>query len=123
MNLSILCFFIAEYAFTMKITSKCDVYSFGVILLELATGRHPVEEKNNDGDSSVVLCDEVRSAMEEGRGIRCIDRNLRGPPEVEVMQILKLGLVCTSRTPSKRPSMAEVVQVLESIKTGSDESL
>jgi serine/threonine protein kinase len=108
---------------SIRVNDKCDVYSFGVILLELATGRHPVEEMNGDGESSVVLCDEVRSAMEEGRGIRCIDRSLRGPPEVEVMQVLKLGLVCTSRTPTKRPSMAEVVQVLESIKTGSDDSL
>ena len=100
------------------------MYSFGVVLLELATGRHPVDENDHrGGESSVVLCDVVRSAMEEGRGIRCIDRNLRNPPEVEVMQILKLGLVCTSQTPSKRPSMAEVVQVLESIKPGSGESL
>eukprot|EP00249_Psilotum_nudum_P011422 c23164_g1_i2 orf=782-2197(+) len=102
---------------SLRLNEKCDVYSFGVVLLELATGRRPVENAEVD---VIVLCEYVRSALEQGRGVSCIDPHLRTSPESEIMQVLKLGLVCTSQTPSKRPSMAEVVQVLESIKPSND---
>ncbi|KAJ7547475.1 hypothetical protein O6H91_08G087700 [Diphasiastrum complanatum] len=96
-----------------RLTEKCDVYSYGVVLLEMVTGRRPVENLDSD---VIVLCEFVRSSFEEGRGSSCIDPALRSCPESEIMQVLKLGLVCTSQVPSRRPSMAEVVQVLELIK-------
>ncbi|MCO5601238.1 hypothetical protein L7F22_055357 [Adiantum nelumboides] len=102
---------------SIRLSEKCDVYSFGVVLLELATGRHPVEDAEAD---CILLCDAVRSALERGRGPSCIDPDLGPASQLEVMQVLKLGLVCTSQTPAKRPSMAEVVQVLESIESGND---
>lgn len=102
---------------SIQLSEKCDVYSFGVILLELSTGRHPVENAEADFN---LLCNDVRSALERGRGPSCIDSELGTASQTEVMQVLKLGLVCTSQIPSKRPSMAEVVQVLESIKYGND---
>ncbi|RVW50721.1 putative LRR receptor-like serine/threonine-protein kinase [Vitis vinifera] len=40
--------------------------------------------------------------------------------ENELIQVMKLGLICTSETPLRRPSMAEVIQVLESIRSGSE---
>lgn len=102
---------------SLRLTDKCDVYSFGIILLELATGRRPVEHTDPD---VIVLCEYVRVTLEQGHGASCVDPDLRTASEGEIMQVLKLGLVCTSQTPSKRPSMAEAVQVLESIKPGGD---
>lgn len=102
---------------SLRLTEKCDVYSFGVIVLELVTGRRPVESSESE---VVILCEYVRSSLERGEGATCIDPNLHQRPENEVMQVLKLGLICTAQTPSRRPSMAEVVQVLESIKPNSD---
>ena len=50
--------------------------------------------------------------------MNCVDPNLRDSMiDEEVLPVIKLGLICTSQVPSNRPSMAEVVQILELIKT------
>ncbi|KAK1274069.1 putative LRR receptor-like serine/threonine-protein kinase [Acorus gramineus] len=66
----------------------------------------------------VVLCDHLRALLEQGVASDCFDGTLRGVAEGELVQVLKLGLICTSDAPSRRPSMAEVVQVLELIQPG-----
>jgi hypothetical protein len=103
---------------TVKITEKCDVYGFGVLVLEVLTGRRPVEYLEDD---VVVLCDLVRSALEEGRLEDCIDPRLCGEfPMDEALPIIKLGLVCTSQVPSNRPGMGEVVSILELVRSPQD---
>jgi hypothetical protein len=103
---------------TVKITEKCDVYGFGVLTLEILTGRRPVEYLEDD---VVVLCDLVRSALEEGRLEDCMDPWLCGEFSMEeAMPIIKLGLVCTSQVPSKRPDMGEVVSILEVVRSPRD---
>lgn len=97
----------------MRFSDKCDVYSFGVVLLELITGRKPVESPGLN--EVVVLCDYVRGLIESGTASDCFDRSLRGFAENELIQVMKLGLICTSETPSRRPNMGEIVQILESI--------
>ncbi|CAM6091106.1 unnamed protein product [Calypogeia fissa] len=105
---------------SLRLTEKCDVYSFGMVLLELVTGRQPVESFEN---SVIVLGEFVRTALEQGgRVTSCIDPRLDGVAESEIMQVIKLGLICTSQNPSKRPTMAEVVQVLESIQSSNNSS-
>ncbi|XP_073303991.1 probable LRR receptor-like serine/threonine-protein kinase At1g12460 [Primulina huaijiensis] len=107
-----------ELAQSSRLSDKCDVYSFGVILLELVTGRKPVESPTVN--EVVILCDYVRVLIEQGSASDCFDRRLRGFTENELIQVMKLGLICTYESPSRRPSMAEVVQVLESIRNGSE---
>ncbi|KAF5736503.1 Leucine-rich repeat protein kinase family protein [Tripterygium wilfordii] len=103
---------------TVKITEKCDVYGFGVLVLEVVTGKRPVEYMEDD---VVVLCDMVRGALEEGRVEECIDGRLDGSfPAEEAIPVMKLGLICTSQVPSNRPDMAEVVDILELIRSPSE---
>ncbi|KAG9153331.1 hypothetical protein Leryth_018058 [Lithospermum erythrorhizon] len=100
---------------TVKITEKCDVYGFGVLVLETVTGKKPVEYMEDD---VVVLCDIVRGALEEGRVEECVDVRMQGKfPLEELTPMMKLGLICTSQVPSNRPDMAEVVKILELIRS------
>ncbi|XP_062209721.1 probable LRR receptor-like serine/threonine-protein kinase At1g12460 [Phragmites australis] len=102
---------------SLRYSDKSDVFSFGVVLLEIVTGRKPVDSPGVA--TAVVLRDYVRKVLEDGTASGCFDRSLRGLVEAELVQVLKLGLVCTSNTPSSRPSMAEVVQFLESVRSSS----
>lgn len=99
---------------SLRVNEKCDVYGFGVLILELVTGRRPVEYGD---DNVIVLKDHVRLLLEQGNVLECVDQRMGGFPEEEVLPVLKLALVCTSQIPSSRPSMSEVVQILQVIKT------
>ncbi|KAK4480659.1 hypothetical protein RD792_013737 [Penstemon davidsonii] len=100
---------------TIKITEKSDIYGFGVLVLEIVTGKRPVEYMEDD---VVVLCDMVREALDEGRVDECVDGRLQGKfPVEEAIPVMKLGLICTSQVPSKRPDMGEVVNILELIRS------
>ncbi|KAH0449591.1 hypothetical protein IEQ34_020283 [Dendrobium chrysotoxum] len=98
---------------SLRVSEKCDVYGFGVMLLELVTGRKAVEVRE---DEMVMLVDEVMAVLERGEAEECVDRKMGGFVEEEAVPLLKLGLVCASQIPSSRPTMAEVVQILEVIK-------
>lgn len=99
---------------SLRVNEKCDVYGFGVLILEVVTGRRPVEYGE---DNVVILSDHVRALLEEGNVLDCVDASMGRYPEEEVLPVVKLALVCTSQIPSSRPSMAEVVQILQVIKT------
>ncbi|OAY41641.1 leucine-rich repeat receptor-like protein kinase PXC2 [Manihot esculenta] len=99
---------------TVKITEKCDVYGFGILVLEVVTGKRPVEYMEDD---VVVLCDLVRGALEDGRVEECLDGRLGGNfPADEAIPVIKLGLICASQVPSNRPDMEEVINILELIQ-------
>ncbi|CAA7060464.1 unnamed protein product [Microthlaspi erraticum] len=105
---------------TVKITEKCDVYGFGILVLEVATGKKPVEYMEDD---IVVLCELVREALEDGRADECIDPRLQGKfPVEEAVAVIKLGLICTSQVPSSRPHMGEAVNILRMIRCPSGSS-
>ncbi|KAG6517633.1 hypothetical protein ZIOFF_021029 [Zingiber officinale] len=98
---------------SLRVNEKCDVYGMGVLMVEVVTGRKPVEYGEED---VVILIDQVRSLLDQCNVVECVDASMGEFPEEEVLPVLKLGLVCTSQIPSSRPSMAEVVQILEVIK-------
>ncbi|KAH0468607.1 hypothetical protein IEQ34_001839 [Dendrobium chrysotoxum] len=99
---------------TSVISEKCDVYGFGVLALEIVTGRKPVEYAEDD---VIVLCDLVRGLLDLDRVEDCMDAKLCGKfPMEETIPVIKLALICTSQVPSSRPDMTEVVNILELIR-------
>lgn len=104
--------FLSEYAYTMKVTEKCDVYSYGVVLLELLTGRTPVQPLDQGGD----LVTWVRTYIRDNSlnaGILDSKLNLEDRIVVDHMiMVLKIALRCTNMSPLDRPTMREVVLML-----------
>ncbi|CAN1235646.1 Receptor protein-tyrosine kinase CEPR2 [Linum perenne] len=100
-----------EMAYSIKVTEKSDVYSFGVVLLELVTGKKPiVEEEGQDivswvskhlRDSDSVLSYVLDSSV-------AIDETVQD----DMLKVLKIGLLCTTKLPSVRPTMRDVVRML-----------
>lgn len=101
-----------EYAYTMKVTEKCDIYSYGVVLLELLTGRAPVQPLDQGGDLVTWVRNFIRnnslvSGMLDAR------LNLQDEKTVSHMiTVLKIAMLCTSISPFDRPTMREVVLML-----------
>lgn len=102
----------AEYAYTMKVTEKCDIYSYGVVLLELLTGRTPVQPLDQGGDLVTLVKHYVRNHSLTP-GILDARLNLKNESTVDHMiLVLKIALMCTSMNPTDRPSMRDVVSML-----------
>ncbi|KAM0869331.1 hypothetical protein ACQ4PT_040769 [Festuca glaucescens] len=103
-----------EYAYTRKVTEKSDVYSFGVVLLELVTGRAAVV----DGEDIVEWM--ARRLDGREKAMMVLDRKaiVEEWEKDEAMRVLRVAVLCTSRTPAMRPSMRSVVQMLEDAVVG-----
>ncbi|KAJ1258486.1 hypothetical protein BS78_10G079400 [Paspalum vaginatum] len=97
-----------EYARTSRLNEKSDVYSYGIVLLELLTGKKPVDNECNLHHLilSKTASNEVMETVDPDIGDTCKDLG-------EVKKVFQLALLCTKRQPSDRPTMHEVVRVLD----------
>lgn len=105
-------FFIAEYAYTMKVTEKCDIYSYGVVLLELLTGKAPVQPLEQGGDLVTLVRHHIRN---HSLTSEILDNRLNLEDKAMIdhmLTVLKIALLCTNVSPIHRPSMREVVLML-----------
>ncbi|XP_027359385.1 receptor-like protein kinase HSL1 [Abrus precatorius] len=98
-----------EYVQTKRVSEKIDVFSFGVVLLELTTGKEA-----NYGDEHSSLAEWAWRHHQLGSNIKeLLDNDFVEPMYInEMCSIFKLGLICTSTLAANRPSMKEVLHIL-----------
>lgn len=105
-----------EYAYTMQVTAPGNVYSYGVVLLEILTTRLPVDEEFGEG---IDLVKWVHGAPARGETPeQILDARLSTVSfgwRKEMLTALKVALLCTDGTPAKRPKMKKVVEMLQEI--------
>lgn len=112
-----------EYSYTMKVNERSDIYSYGVVLLELITGKRPNDDSFGDHKDIVRWVTEISTPtkFEENNSINFIDLEQIIDPRInrstidyeEVNQVLSVALLCTSPFPMNRPSMRKVVELFK----------
>ncbi|XP_060213980.1 cysteine-rich receptor-like protein kinase 2 [Lycium barbarum] len=105
-----------EYLAHGQLTEKADVYSFGVLLLEIVTGRQNNRSKNTEYSDSLISI--AWQHFQHGRVEELFDPNLMlhnyhtSNVKKEVLRMVHVGLLCTQEVPGLRPSMSKALQML-----------
>ncbi|KAJ3671770.1 hypothetical protein LUZ60_007849 [Juncus effusus] len=91
-------------------TSKSDVFSFGIVVLELITGRRAVDLAYSD--DQIFMLDWVRRLSDAGKLVDARDKRLTDGSHSEMVRMIHLGLLCSLFDPSSRPTMKWVMEYL-----------
>ncbi|KAM1219588.1 hypothetical protein ACFX2G_047640 [Malus domestica] len=105
-----------EYASSGKLTEKSDVFSFGVVLLELITGRQPIDKTQTFTDDSMVEWARplLAQALETGNFDALVDVRLQNDYNTSEMAcMLSCAAACVRHSARRRPRMSQVVRALE----------
>lgn len=112
-----MCLSIAEYGYTLKVDEKSDIYSYGVVLLELLTGKTPLDPSFGE---SIDIVEWVRTKVKDNKTVdEVLDASIAGqckPVQEEMLLVLRVALLCTAKLPKERPSMRDVLMMLGEAK-------
>ncbi|KAA8530080.1 hypothetical protein F0562_004789 [Nyssa sinensis] len=101
-----------EYAGTGRLTMRSDIFSFGVVLLELITGRRALDSSRGSGKHSLV--DWARPMLKDRKNlVQLADPHLKGQfLEPVFCKAVEVASMCLRESPSSRPAMSDVVLAL-----------
>lgn len=101
----------AEYAYSSRATEKSDVYSMGIVLMELVSGRMPTDGSFGE-DMDMVRWIESCIEMSKEEVIDPVLKPLLPNEESAALQVLEIALECTKTAPAERPSSRKVCDLL-----------
>ncbi|KAL4577082.1 hypothetical protein LXL04_013184 [Taraxacum kok-saghyz] len=108
-----------EYGYTGHLTIKSDTYSFGVVLLELITGRQALDDTKEGGQYLIEWAKPM--LIDKRRYVKLADPSMKGEfMERWVRKAVEVALMCMDDDEEKRPDMSEVVDALDFVASLSD---
>ncbi|KDP36457.1 hypothetical protein JCGZ_08587 [Jatropha curcas] len=99
-----------EYAMRGHLTEKADVFSYGILALEILSGIPNYE--NNLVEEKIYLLGWAWSLHENNQSLALVDPSLMGFDENEALRVIRVALLCTQASPTLRPTMSRVVAML-----------
>ncbi|KAF7816453.1 putative serine/threonine-protein kinase PBL7 [Senna tora] len=104
-----------EYFQHGKVSDKTDVYAFGVVLLELITGRKPIEVKNPAGEENLVLW--AKPLLQKGKGAieELLDPQLKCSLRYsnQMARMIEAAAACVTNEESRRPGIHEIIAIMK----------
>ncbi|MCD7470283.1 hypothetical protein HAX54_010012 [Datura stramonium] len=101
-----------EYASTGMLNERSDVYSFGILIMEIITGRNPVDYSRPPGEVTLVDWLKVMVSNRNAEGV--LDPKLPEKPSSRALKrVLLVALRCVDPNAQKRPKMGHVIHMLE----------
>ncbi|KAK4483490.1 hypothetical protein RD792_010686 [Penstemon davidsonii] len=102
-----------EYACTGMLTEKSDIYSFGILIMEIITGRSPVDYSRPQGE--VNLVDWLKTMVGNRKSEEVVDPKLPERPASKALKrVILVALRCVDPDAQKRPKMSHLIHMLES---------
>ncbi|XP_062180712.1 protein NSP-INTERACTING KINASE 3-like [Phragmites australis] len=102
-----------ESLMTGHASEKSDVFGFGLLLIELVTGRETLELRENEYKNGGIL-DWAKELLEQNQLSSFVDRKLGNSYDsAELQEMVQIALLCTMYNPDHRPRMSEVIRMLE----------
>ncbi|CAI9273992.1 unnamed protein product [Lactuca saligna] len=108
------CYVAPEYSCGGDLSEKCDVYSFGVLLLVVIAGRRPLQVTGSPMSEfqRANLLSWARHLARAGKLLDLVDQSVHSLDKDEALVCIKVALLCLQKSPAFRPSMKEVVAML-----------
>ncbi|KAK7277801.1 hypothetical protein RJT34_22818 [Clitoria ternatea] len=105
-----------EYGYTLKVDEKIDIYSYGVVLLELLTGKMPLDPAFEE---SIDIVGWIRKKKSNKALLEALDPTIASQckhVQEEMLLVLRIALLCTAKLPKERPSMRDIITMLGEAK-------
>ncbi|KAI9076701.1 hypothetical protein K1719_041341 [Acacia pycnantha] len=108
------CYVAPEYGFGEDLSEKCDVYSFGVLLLVIVSGRRPLQVTGSPLSEfhKANLLSWARHCARNGKLLDLVDQSIKSLDKDQAVLCITVALLCLLKNPSRRPSMKEIVGML-----------